>query len=208
MLSFLLSAVAISLSGVMAPGPMTAATLAAGARSRHAGALIALGHAVVEMPLILLLAAGIGTFLKSPAVKAGIGLAGGIVLVLMGVQLLFSLPNNQTDSEAAIQRRPFMTGVVLTAANPYFLFWWATVGLTLATRATEYGAAALIAFGVVHWLCDLVWLEVLSWTGFQGSRALGLRSQRVVSLICAVVLLGFGLKFLYEAGGTLAMPAA
>ncbi len=72
MLSFLLSAVAISLSGVMAPGPITAATLAAGARSRHAGAMIALGHAVVEMPLILLLVVGVGSFLESSAVRAGI----------------------------------------------------------------------------------------------------------------------------------------
>ena len=34
MLSFLLPAAAISLSGVMAPGPITAATLAAGASTR------------------------------------------------------------------------------------------------------------------------------------------------------------------------------
>jgi threonine/homoserine/homoserine lactone efflux protein len=199
MFTFLLSAVGISLSGVMAPGPITAATLAAGARSRHAGAFIALGHAAVEMPLILLLAAGVGAFLKSPTVKACIGLAGGIVLVLMGVQLLLSLRQHKTDSVAAVQRRPFMTGVVLTGANPYFLFWWATVGLALASQAAEYGVAALLAFGVVHWLCDLVWLEVLSQAGFQGSKAFGARSQKIVSVICAVVLLGFGLKFLCEA---------
>jgi threonine/homoserine/homoserine lactone efflux protein len=203
MFAFLVSAVAISLSGVMAPGPITAATLAAGARSRHAGVFIALGHAVIEMPLILLLAAGVGAFLKSPAVKADIGLVGGAVLVLMGAQLLFSLRKSKTDAEATVQRRPFMTGVVLTGANPYFLFWWATVGLTLATQATEYGAAALIAFGVVHWLCDLVWLEVLSLAGFHGSQAFGARSQKVISVICAVVLLGFGLKFLYDAGSSL-----
>ena len=134
MVDFLLSAVAISLSGVMAPGPITAATLAAGARSRHAGALIALGHAVVEMPLILLLAAGIGTFFRSPTVKSGIGLAGGGVLVLMGIQLLFSLRQPKTESQAAVQRRPFITGIVLTGANPYFLFWWATVGLRWPPR--------------------------------------------------------------------------
>jgi threonine/homoserine/homoserine lactone efflux protein len=208
MFAFLLSAVAISLSGVMGPGPVTAATLAAGARSRHAGAFIALGHAVVEMPLILLLAAGIGTFLKSPAVKAGIGLVGGVVLVLMGAQLLLSLRGCKTDAEATVQRRPFMTGVVLTAANPYFLFWWATVGLALATQATEFGAVALLTFGVVHWLCDLGWLEMLSWAGFHSSQAVGLRSQKVISAVCAVVLFGFGLKFLYEGGIGLILPAS
>ena len=65
----------------------------------------------------------------------------------MGAQLLLSLRKSKTDSQATVQRRPFMTGVVLTGANPYFLFWWATVGLTLATQATKHGAAALIARG-------------------------------------------------------------
>ena len=58
MITFLLTATAISLSGVLAPGPMTAATLAAGTRSRHAGAIIALGHGVVEFPLMLVIIAG------------------------------------------------------------------------------------------------------------------------------------------------------
>ena len=44
MLALFISAVAISVSGVMALGPVTAATLAAGVRS--------LRHAAIEMPLI------------------------------------------------------------------------------------------------------------------------------------------------------------
>jgi threonine/homoserine/homoserine lactone efflux protein len=203
MLAFLLSAVAISLSGVMAPGPISAATLAAGARSRHAGALIAMGHAVVEAPLILLLAAGIGIFLTSPGVKSGIGLIGGAFLILMGAQLLLSLRKDRMASKATIERRPFITGIILTGANPYFLLWWATVGLTLATQAAGYGAPALLAFGVIHWLCDLGWLEVLSQAGFHGSQAFGLRCRKVISLVCGVVLFGFGLNFIYDAGVSL-----
>lgn len=201
MFTFLLSTVAISLSGVMAPGPITAATLAAGARSRHAGALVALGHAVVEMPLIALLAAGVGSFLTSPAAKTGIGLAGGVVLILMGAQLLAGLRREDMEAEAPVQRHPVVTGIVLTGANPYFLFWWATVGLALATQAADWGALVLLAFGLVHWLCDLVWLEALSLLGFKGSEVFGKRAQMVVSLVCAVVLLGFGVKFLVDAGG-------
>ena len=48
---FLFKAFVISLSGVLAPGPMTAAAVGHGVRSRHAGALMAVGHAVVEFPL-------------------------------------------------------------------------------------------------------------------------------------------------------------
>lgn len=200
MIAFLLSAVAISLSGVMAPGPITAATLAAGARSRHAGALIALGHAVVEIPLILLLVTGVGTFLESPAVRAGIGLAGGAFLLWMAVQLLKSLRDSEAGSTASGDRHPLVTGIVLTGANPYFLVWWATVGLALASKAIEFGAGMLALFALVHWLCDLVWLEVLSVAGYQGTETFGERSQKAVSGVCAVVLLGFGLKFVYDAG--------
>jgi threonine/homoserine/homoserine lactone efflux protein len=62
LIGFLVTTVAISLSGAMAPGPITAAIPAVGTRSRHAGVLVALGHLAVELPLILLLVAGIGKF--------------------------------------------------------------------------------------------------------------------------------------------------
>jgi threonine/homoserine/homoserine lactone efflux protein len=199
MLSLILTIVGISLSGVMAPGPITAATLAAGARSRHAGAWICAGHVLVELPLILLLAVGLGTFLESRGVRAGIGLVGGLLLLLMGLQLLMSLGKSEAGSAASVQQHPLWIGIVLSGANPYFLLWWATVGLTLTNRAMEFGILALGLFALLHWMCDLGWLEVLSFAGFRGSQAFGTRSQKVISLICAVMLLGFGVKFVYDA---------
>lgn len=198
MLNFVLTIVGISLSGVMAPGPITAATLVAGARNRHAGAWICAGHILVELPLILLLAAGLGTFLEAKEIRAGIGLGGGLLLLVMGVQVLSSLRKSETDSTGSLQRQPFWTGIVLSGANPYFLLWWATVGLTLTSQAMEFGILALGLFALLHWLCDLGWLEVLSFAGFKGS-AFGNRSQKIISLICGLMLLGFGAKFVYDA---------
>ena len=170
---FILSAVAISLSGVMAPGPMTAATLTAGSHRRNAGALIALGHIAIELPLILALAAGLGGLLESIFVRSAIGLAGGIVLIWMGGLLLWNLRAGPTDSPTSVDRHPFLTGVVLTVANPYFLVWWATVGLTLTSQALHFGLLALLLFALVHWLCDVGWLTVLSWAGFKGAEVYG-----------------------------------
>lgn len=183
----------------MAPGPITAATLAAGARNRHAGAWVCAGHIAVELPLILLLGSGLGTFLQSQIIRAGIGLAGGVLLVLMGLQLVASLRKPNPAMTASVERHPLWIGVALSIANPYFLLWWATVGLTLTSQAMEFGLFALGLFALLHWMCDLGWLEVLSYAGFKGSRALGNRSQQVISAICGVVLLGFGLKFIYDA---------
>ncbi|MBN1441875.1 MAG: LysE family transporter [Planctomycetes bacterium] len=202
MISILVDTVAISLSGVLAPGPITAATLALGSRHRHAGAMVSLGHGAVELPLMLLIIAGPGRLLESDAARIGIGLAGGLVLVLMGALLLWGArraPQAEAPAPSRSARSPFWTGVFLTAGNPYFLLWWATVGLGLASRAVQWGALAFILFAVIHWLCDLVWLEILSAASFQGAQILGPRAQRWMLVICALMLVGFGGKFLVHA---------
>jgi threonine/homoserine/homoserine lactone efflux protein len=196
LLLFLLNVLGISLSGVLAPGPVTAAAIGMGSRNRFAGVLMALGHGIVEFPLMVLLIFGVGRLLTRPSVSTAIGLVGGGFLILMGVQMFRGL--GRIEAEAVPMRRsgPLTTGILLSAGNPYFLIWWATVGLALITTAKEFGVWAFVLFAVTHWLCDLVWLTALSWASFKGSVLLGPRSQRIVLAVCAVVMLGFGLCFI------------
>ncbi|HCO93485.1 MAG TPA: hypothetical protein DIU00_05975 [Phycisphaerales bacterium] len=195
--------VGISLSGVMAPGPVTATAISMGARSRYAGALIAVGHGIVEFPLMVLIVLGAGEILKLPTAQIIIGLAGGAFLLWMAVGMLSSLRSAEQQETKVAKSAPMMAGIVLSAGNPYFLFWWATVGLALATMATGIGIWAFALFAVVHWLCDFVWLTILSWASFKGTGLFGPRGQRIVLLICAVALVFFGLFFIYNAASLL-----
>jgi threonine/homoserine/homoserine lactone efflux protein len=77
LLLFLVNVLGISLSGALAPGPVTAAAIGMGARNRFAGVLMALGHGLVEFPLMILLALGVGGLLTWPSVSIVIGLVGG-----------------------------------------------------------------------------------------------------------------------------------
>ena len=199
LLLFLFKVVAISLSGVMAPGPVTAATIAMSARSRYAGMLIAVGHGVVEFPLIVLITLGTGGILKLPSAQIIIGLAGGAFLLLMGFQMLWALRSAGQFEAKFSSRTPVLTGILLSATNPYFLFWWATIGLALATTAAELGIWAFALFAMVHWLCDFIWLSALSWASFKGSVLLGPRSGRIILSICAFAMVAFGLNFVYKA---------
>lgn len=201
---FLTQVVLISLSGVMAPGAVTAATLAQGGRSRWAGTLIALGHGVVEIPLIFLLMVGLGTILKTDAARILIGVVGGFFLIWLGIQSLREIAAAQATLHSDRTNRPILTGIVLSAANPYFLFWWATVGLNLAMQAKSSGVAAMIIFAAVHWLCDFVWLTILSMTAFHGTAILSLRNQKIILGFCAAAMGVFGGKFLYDAAMLLA----
>ena len=202
-LTFLASAVVISLSGVMAPGALTAATIAQGTRSKNAGVLIAIGHAIIEIPLIFLLILGFGVVLKSQKTQIAIGLAGGLFLLWMGIQMLRNLRKAEYSTADSYKTGPVMTGFILSVSNPYFLLWWATVGLNLALKAQSLGALALVLFAIVHWLCDLVWLHALAWASFKGSTLLSPRRQKIVFGICAAALGFFGAKFIYDAAGLL-----
>jgi len=195
LLLFLLKVFGISLSGALAPGPVTAAAIGMGSRNRFAGTLMALGHGVVEFPLMVLLIFGVGRFLKLPVVGIAIGLIGGGFLIFMAVQMFRGL-RKIGDQEVSVTRGgPFTAGIVLSGSNPYFLLWWATVGLTLITNARGFGAWAFVLFALTHWSCDLIWLTILSWASFKGTAFFGPSVQRIVLAVCAMVMLGFGLYF-------------
>jgi len=195
-LLFLFQVFGISLSGALQPGPVTAAAITMGSRNRFAGTLMALGHGIIEFPLMVLLIFGVGRFLTLPAVSIAIGLAGGTFLIFMGAGMFKDL-NQADDLELSITRKgPLVAGIVLSGGNPYFLIWWATVGLTLVTTARGFGVWAFVLFALAHWSCDLVWLTILSWGSFKGASVLSPRRRRAVLLFCAVALLGFGLYFI------------
>jgi threonine/homoserine/homoserine lactone efflux protein len=198
---FLAQVVIISLSGVMAPGPVTATTLAIGARNRYAGTLISIGHGIVEIPLIILITLGMGRIFERQTARMIIGLAGGVLLLLMVVQMFLSIKSLDKQQTKAVKDKAILAGIVLTAGNPYFLVWWATVGLKLATDARALGIYAFALFAIVHWLCDLIWYQILSWASFKGIKLLGPRSLKIVLAICSAAMFFFGIKFIVDAVG-------
>jgi threonine/homoserine/homoserine lactone efflux protein len=200
---FLLKAVVISLSGVMAPGAVTAAAIAQGARRRWAGALMSFGHSIIEIPLIFLIMFGLGVLFQANWFKIAVGLFGGGFLVWMGIGMLRERGAADPSSARTADAGPIMTGLILSAGNPYFLLWWATVGLNLAIEARNLGWLAFVLFALVHSLCDLVWLTILSFGSFHGTNILGPRVQRIVLDICGVALGLFGIHFIWRAVGLL-----
>jgi threonine/homoserine/homoserine lactone efflux protein len=199
LLFFLAQVFIISFTGALQPGPVTATAITMGTRNRWAGSLMAVGHGIIEFPLIVVIILGMGKFFQIPKVQVGIGLAGGTFLLLMAVQTFLSLKANGVNESKVFKDKPILAGIILSGSNPYFLLWWATVGLALATQATKWGTWAFVLFALTHWSVDLIWLQILSWASFKGSTLLGQRGLRVVLMFCSAALFGFGLYFIYRA---------
>ncbi|MHC4131059.1 MAG: LysE family transporter [Planctomycetota bacterium] len=197
---FLFKVFVISFSGAMQPGPVTATAITLGTKNRHAGLLLSLGHVIIEFPLMVLIMMGLDRLLKLTATRIVIGLAGGAVLVIMAVQMFMNLKKIESAEYKPLNNKPILAGIVLSAGNPYFLIWWATVGLALATQAVGFGIWAFGLFAITHWIVDCIWLELLSWTSFKGSELLKVKFQKIVLTVCAFALVVFGLVFIYDAG--------
>ena len=195
---FLLSAVGVSLTGVMLPGPMTAATVAKGYGEKHAGARIAAGHAVIEIPLIAAVYFGLGRFIGSPQVETAIYLAGGLMLLYLGFRM-FRATRGTVGAAGGLPASSLVAGIVITGTNPAFYIWWATAGAVLVGGAARFGPIGVVLFAAVHWPCDLAWSEFLSVSTYESRRWWTQRVQRIVFSVCAMVLAGFGVWFCLSA---------
>jgi threonine/homoserine/homoserine lactone efflux protein len=191
MVPVLLSIVVISFSGVMMPGPMTAVTLAKSYRSPWAGVMISLGHAVIEIPLILLIFLGFAEFFKDSIVQLVLSFLGGGMIIWLGIAM-FRTRLEVISANKDLSYNSFVAGIMTSVFNPFFLLWWATVGSMLIMKFTEFGVAGIITFAVVHWLCDLVWLSFISVIVYRTHRLWGRRFQEWTFIACSALLVGFG----------------
>jgi threonine/homoserine/homoserine lactone efflux protein len=136
----------IGFTGALMPGPLT--TLAVRETMRRgfwAGPLLAAGHSLLELPLVIGLALGLSRFLDNDSVKGGIGIVGGIFLLWMGVHILGALPkeapalavpraNGPATAHNNPQRQLFQRKDSLAANQP-----WPSAALVLG------GAAILVS---------------------------------------------------------------
>ena len=195
MLPILLSVVVISLSGVMMPGPMFAVTLAKSFKSPFAGAKISLGHAVIEVPVILLIYFGFAQIFEDNLVQIILSLAGGAMIVWLGVAM-FRARARVVREGSDLSYSAFTAGIITSGLNPFFLLWWATVGSLLIVRFLEFGLGGLAIFTISHWLVDLVWLSFVSVLVYRTHRFWGKRFQEGVFIANSLLLVGFGVWFM------------
>ncbi len=196
--SFIFKAMFLSLSGVMAPGPITAVSVAEGNRSPHAGAWVAVGHGLVEFPLMIFILIGFQYLLDSSEVRGVIGIIGGLFLLFIAYGMFRSIKNAAITGAAAF-RSPVAAGAVLSITSPYFLIWWATVGASLIIASMEFGTVGFVVFAIFHWLCDLVWFYFLSALSYKSGKFFGRAFQKVIFAICGCFLVFMGLKFITDA---------
>jgi threonine/homoserine/homoserine lactone efflux protein len=199
---------ALALSGALVPGPMFFVTIA-GSRRRGFwfGPLVILGHALAELPVVLLLLWGLSAILKNAYVLAGIGGLGAAALIWMGIGMIRQAsrppeeapgagapageasPAAQADSRRGLLGEAIPAGFLTSVGNPYWHLWWVTCPTYLLASAAAQGWPGVAAFFIGHISADLAWYSVTSLSVASGRRFLTGRLYTGLLVACGVVLL-------------------
>ncbi|MBU1567805.1 MAG: LysE family translocator [Proteobacteria bacterium] len=190
----------LALSGALMPGPLLTVTVSESSRrGALVGPMMIFGHALLELALVIALLSGLAPFLVRDDVFIVISLTGGAVLLWMGTTMLRSLPQlslaGQPDGSKS--RNLVVTGIVLSAANPYWLIWWASIGLGYIMYSMKFGIMGIMAFFLGHILADLAWYCFISFGIAKGRHFFSDSLYRKLIGCCAVFLLVFSCWFLY-----------
>jgi len=198
------TALVAGLTGAMMPGPMLSVTINASARRGFmAGPMVVLGHAILELALIIGLLLGLNRFLTRPPVGMVIGIAGGAVLIWMGYGIVKGVITRQVslELEAASENRqpgPTTAGIITSLSNPYWILWWATVGLTFLKESLALGKTGVVSFYLGHISADLVWYSLIAFAVAASRRFMNDTVYRGILLVCGVFLVGLGGWFIYS----------
>ncbi|HRT61474.1 MAG TPA: LysE family transporter [Syntrophales bacterium] len=193
-----LSSFVIALSGALMPGPVLTVTISESVnRGFWAGPQVVLGHGILEIFLLGLLVTGFAPWINEPLFLGLVGVVGGGFLLWMSLGMLRQVRGLTLDLSAGrgFSGGPVAAGIVTSVANPYWVLWWATIGLGYVLLSMKWGAAGVVVFFTGHILADLLWYSVVSLMVSRGRRRIHLRTYRGVVGICAVALMAFGLYF-------------
>jgi len=193
----------IALSGALVPGPLFTITVSESARrGASTGPLLILGHAILEILIIILILSGLSPYLKHEATRYVISLAGGSMLVLMGIMILKDLRSLRLDLSAGVEKKEInlvLTGIVGSLANPYWIIWWATIGLGYLVSSMKYGIAGVAVFFLGHISADLIWYSAISYAVARGRKIIQEKAYKGVLAVCALFLIFFGAWFIIAA---------
>jgi threonine/homoserine/homoserine lactone efflux protein len=191
------------------PGPLLTITIAQTAkRGFIASILLVAGHSLLELLVIVGLAFGLGSVLAVRPVIGTITVLGGAMLLWMGwgmirdarsgaLDLQVTSTDGGTAEKQGILRNPVILGMAVSISNPYWVIWWATIGLTLFATLSRNAVGTIGAFYIGHISGDIIWYLAVGVAVATGRKVINPSAYRIIVQICGIFLLFLGGAFLY-----------
>jgi len=200
-----LQIILVSVSGVLSPGPLFFANLVLSKNGGFwSGIKIAIGHTIVELPVVILYSIPLIIFTSQSvtfSIINFISFIGGISLISFGILFVVKIisKNNMHNYiiESSRIEKPVIAGMLFTGINPFFFLWWISVGIKLISDSIALlGYPIGIAFlFLVHVWMDYAWLGLTSYFASRGISVLRSQYHKFIILILTIPLFYYGINF-------------
>ena len=194
----------VGYSGAVMPGSLLTYVINQSLKKgMKTGYLAIIGHAILEILLITLIFLGLNKIFTSTITSIVISFLGGILLLFFGISGIIEIFKkgmeikiNQQESMLS-DSRVILDGILLSGSNPYFVIWWATIGIVLLYEAYNlFGYLGVVVFTVGHLLADLSWYVFVSGMIAKSKGFLPQKSYKIIAFVLSLALVGFGAKYL------------
>ncbi|RDE17752.1 MAG: hypothetical protein C4K49_01255 [Candidatus Thorarchaeota archaeon] len=205
----------LSLTGALAPGPLSAAcVMQASKHGRLHGVLPMVGHAIVEVGIVAAIIVGVEVLEPNPATIDIILGVGGLVIAGFGLLALkdWRINSGQTSGGRSAQPTPStvvqatLQGAAVSLLSPYFLIWWFTIGLlnvTLLVGQLQVGVGTIFIAGVLIYLThvstDFLFGAFLAVGSDKASKRITVGGINWVNVAIGLIQVALGLWFVMMA---------
>lgn len=166
------SSLLLGYTGAMMPGPLLTYDIERSLQGGwKKGLLVPLGHVLFEMVLVVLIVLGMGAFLKLPWPQIVILFVGGSMLLFFGVDMIRSAVKGTlrlsirdgAPPKSGENIKIIVKSGLISVMNPYFLIWWASIGLgSFLIANSTLGVWGVVLFYGGHAIADMSWYLCVS----------------------------------------------
>ncbi|MEX1307777.1 MAG: LysE family transporter [Eubacteriales bacterium] len=206
MIGIFFNALVVGYSGAVMPGALLTYVINQSLKKGiKVGVLTIIGHALLETVLIVLIFLGLSSVLESNLMSIIISFAGGALMIFFGVSGVLEVVRGKFKVEVDDQAKADSDGKLIVAgglvslANPYFIIWWATIGLALLFKAhAAFGYIGVVVFALGHFMADFSWYVLISGAVHKTKGFLNLKAYRALAFVLSLALVGFGIYYMFS----------
>ena len=123
---------------------------------------------------------------------------GAITLfVFAGIQIKTTLQMKETTFN--LKHNAVLTGITLSALNPFFIIWWLSVGFKLISDAMLIWAfVGIIVVFLLHIWMDFVWLYSVACLAAKSSKILSNNNYKILMIGLSAMIIYFGISFITD----------
>lgn len=194
----------MAIGAVLTPGPVTTAIISQAPRlGWKTGLLVSVGHAIIELLMVILITLGLSSVLAAPSAQTLIAILGGLLLLYMAVSMFLDvfkgkmvLPSEEEGASAISPLRLTGLGIATSLSNPFWYAWWMTAAAVFLLQAKSAGWVIVAGFFFGHISADFLWNLTLSTLVGGGRKFITNKVYAGLISICAAYLVYLALTFL------------